>query len=136
MALIGVNLAKTRFRRFAFSDFISQTVINSFVFQSNEIVFSETFSGRVRIRFGFGFRIRFGFGSIGFGCDSDLVDSDSVLVGFDSDLVGTVSIRFDSDSIRIRFGISSVGIRFGIRFGIQFAWDSVWDSVRLGFGLD
>ena len=89
-------------------------------------------SGRVRIRFGFGFQIWFGFGSTGFGCDSELVDSDSVSVGFDSDLVGTISIRFDSDSIRIPLGVSSIGIRFGVRFGIrlEFDWDSVWDSER------
>ena len=82
---------------------------------------SEYISGRVRIRFGFGFQIWFGFGSTGFGCDSDLVDSDSVSVGFDSDLVGTISIRFDSDSIRIRLGVSSIW---------NSVWDSVWDSGR------
>ena len=82
-------------------------------------------TGRVRIRFGFGFRIRFGFGSIGFGCDSDLVDSDSISVGLDSDLVVTILIRFHSDSIGIRFGVTSYGIRFGICFGIQLGWDSV-----------
>ena len=81
-------------------------------------------TGRVRIRFGFGFQIWFGFGSTGFGCDSDLVDSD---------LVSVYSLRIwlgrsRYDSIRIRFGFvwESVRLGFDLEFGLEFG---------LGFGL-